>query len=261
MSNDAALARALALVRDLRARCPWDGAQTPDTLRPYLVEEALELDQAIADGVPERRREELGDVLLHLAFQVVIAEERREFDAEAVTRGLEEKMWRRHPHLFGLGEKPVTWEIGKRSGGSEKGEGGSVLSGTLAGLPAKLPALLMAYRLQERAAGVGFDWPDAAGPLAKVKEETAELEREMGAADRSAATRELGDLLFAVVNLARKLDIDPRAALEGANAKFVRRFEAVERLAEERGVELGRATLAELDRLWDEVKAAQGQSL
>jgi uncharacterized protein YabN with tetrapyrrole methylase and pyrophosphatase domain len=115
----------------------------------------------------------------------------------------------------------------------------------------------MAYRLQERAAGVGFDWPDAAGPLAKVKEETAELERELGAADRAAATRELGDLLFAVVNLARKMGIDPRAALEGANAKFVRRFDAVERLAAERGVELGRANLQELDRLWDAVKATE----
>jgi len=258
VSTDAALARALALVRDLRARCPWDGAQTPDTLRPYLVEEALELDQAIADGAPERRREELGDVLLHVAFQVVIAEERREFDAEAVTRGLEEKMWRRHPHLFGLGEKPASWAIGKQGEGSAKGAGGRG-RGTLAGLPAKLPALLMASRLQERAAGVGFDWPDAAGPLAKVKEETGELEREMGTADRAAATRELGDLLFAVVNLARKLGIDPRAALEGANAKFVRRFEQVERLATERGVELGRATLEDLDRLWDEIKNGEGE--
>ncbi|HXH62978.1 MAG TPA: nucleoside triphosphate pyrophosphohydrolase [Gemmatimonadales bacterium] len=254
MSTDAALARALALVRDLRARCPWDGAQTPDTLRPYFVEEALELDQAIADGAPERRREELGDVLLHLAFQVVIAEERREFDAESVTRGLEEKMWRRHPHLFGGADRPASWEAVKRR---ERRPG----SGTLDGVPHRLPALLMAYRLQERAAGVGFDWPDAAGPMSKVREETAELERELGTADRTAATGELGDLLFAVVNLARKLGIDPRAALEGANAKFVRRFEGVERLASERGVELGRATLAELDRLWDEVKAAQGQSL
>jgi MazG family protein len=252
--NDAALARALALVRDLRARCPWDGAQTPDTLRPYLVEEALELDQAIADGAPARRRDELGDLLLHLAFQLVIGEERGEFDAEAVTRGLEEKMWRRHPHLFSGADRPASWESVKRR---ERPPG----SGALQGLPRTLPRLLMAFRLQERAAGVGFDWPDAAGPLAKVKEETAELEQEMTPGDRAACARELGDLLFAVVNLARKLGIDPRAALEGANAKFVQRFEQVERLAVARGVELGRATLAELDRLWDEVKAAQGQSL
>jgi MazG family protein len=254
VSTDAALARALALVRDLRARCPWDGAQTPDTLRPYLVEEALELDQAIADGAPERRRDELGDLLLHLAFQLVIAEERHEFDAEAVTRSLEEKMWRRHPHLFAGADRPASWEAVKRR---ERPPG----TGTLQGIPRTLPPLLMAYRLQERAAGVGFDWPDPAGPLAKVKEETAELEREMAAGDMAAGARELGDLLFAAVNLARKLGIDPRAALETANATFVRRFEAVEQLATERGVELGRATLEELDRLWDEVKAAQGQSL
>ncbi len=252
MPTDAALARALALVRDLRARCPWDGAQTPDTLRPYLVEEVLELDQAIADGAPERRRDELGDLLLHIAFQLVIAEERREFDAEGVTRALEEKMWRRHPHLFAGADRPASWEAVKRR---ERAPG----AGTLQGIPRTLPPLLMAYRLQERAAGVGFDWPDAAGPLAKVKEETAELEREMGAADHAAATRELGDLLFAAVNLARKLGIDPRAALEGANAKFVRRFEQVERRAAAGGMELGRATLAELDRLWDEIKVGESE--
>ena len=247
MPGDTALARALALVRDLRARCPWDRAQTRTTLRPYLVEEALELDQALAQGDPARLRDELGDLLLHLAFQIVIGEERSEFDAEAVTRALEEKMWRRHPHLFGLGDAPRSWELGKR----DMGPG---TRGVLAGMPPTLPPLLMAYRLQERAAGVGFDWPDARGPLAKVKEELGELERATGNGERAAMAEELGDLLFAVVNLARKLTLDPRAALERANAKFTRRFEAVERLAEQRGVEIGRAGLDELDRLWDEVK-------
>src|SRR5207237_8352829 len=113
MPGDTALARALALVRDLRVRCPWDHVQTRDTLRPYLVEEALELDQALPHNEPAAVRDELGDLLLHLAFQIVIGEERGEFDAETVTRGLEEKMWRRHPHLFGLGEKPQSWERGK----------------------------------------------------------------------------------------------------------------------------------------------------
>ena len=253
MDRDAALGRALALVRDLRARCPWDGAQTPETLRPYLVEEALELDQAIAAGDRDHVRAELGDVLLNLAFQVVIGEERGEFDAEAVTRGLEEKMWRRHPHLFGLGEKPRTWEQGKR-------EEGSGTRGTLAGLPPTLPRLLMAYRLQERAAGVGFDWPDAKGPAEKVREELAEVEREAESGRREALAAEVGDLLFAVVNLSRKLGVDPRAALERANSKFRRRFEGIERLARERGIDLAGAGLEALDRLWDEVKA-QGQSL
>jgi len=244
---DAALGRALALVRDLRARCAWDAAQTPETLRPYLVEEALELDQAIRAGDARETTDELGDLLLQLAFHIVIGEERGLHDAEAVTQGLERKMWRRHPHLFGLGDKPASWELGKR-------EAGKTARGTLDGLPRTLPALLMAFRLQERAAGVGFDWPDAQGPLTKVKEETAELERETRDGKRETIEDELGDLLFAVVNLARKLGVEPSQALEKANDKFTRRFGAVERLAAERGLVLGRATLAELDRLWDEVK-------
>ena len=247
---DSALARALALVRDLRSRCPWDHAQTRATLRPYLVEEALELDQALRSDDPVALRDELGDLLLHLAFQIVIGEEKREFDAETVTRALEEKMWRRHPHLFGDSPTPdhEGWERVKKR---ERGAG----SGTLRGLPPSLPPLLMAFRLQERAAGVGFDWPDAKGPLEKVKEELDEVERATGNVERATLEDELGDLLFAVVNLARKLAIDPRAALERANDKFQRRFEAVEQLAEQRGVEVGRAKLDELDKLWDEVKA------
>jgi len=251
-AGDAALGRALALVRDLRARCPWDHAQSRDTLRPYLVEEALELDQALRRGDPVELRDELGDLLLHLAFQIVIGEERHELDAEAVTRALEEKMWRRHPHLFADSKTSdhAGWERMKKR---ERGEG----RGTLSGLPGTLPPLLMAYRLQERAAGVGFDWPDARGPLEKVKEETVELERATGNGQRETIVDEVGDLLFAVVNLARKLAIDPRAALERANDKFQRRFEAVEHLAEARGLELGRASLKELDELWDEVKASR----
>ena len=252
MHGDAALGRALALVRDLRARCPWDQAQTPESLRPYLVEEALELDQAIGAGDTPHIKAELGDLLLNVAFQIVIAEERGWFGAEDVTRGLEEKMWRRHPHLFGLGEEPKTWEATKR----EEGGGRS----TLSGLPPTLPRLLMAYRLQERAAGVGFDWPDAKGPAEKVREELREVEREAGSGKREALESEVGDLLFAVVNLSRKLGVDPRAALERANAKFKARFAGVERLAQERGIDLTQAGLEVLDRLWDEVKA-QGQSL
>src|SRR6266545_279767 len=210
MQGDSALGRALGLVRELRQRCPWDRAQSPQTLRPYLVEEALELDHAIQTDDPEAMRDELGDMLLHLAFQIVIAEERSQFNAEVVTRTLEEKMWRRHPNLFG--ETRVSSGGGGGGGDHQGGElvkrrepraGGK--RGTLAGLPPTLPPLLMAYRLQERAAGVGFDWPDASGPMAKVKEETAELERE---AERDAREAELGDLLFAVVNLSRKLGIE-----------------------------------------------------
>ena len=253
MQGDSALGRALVLVRELRQRCPWDRAQTPQTLRPYLVEEALELDHAIQTDDPNAMRDELGDVLLHLAFQIVIAEERSQFNAEVVTKTLEEKMWRRHPNLFGQGRVSRAdhegWELVKRR---EPRAGGK--RGTLAGLPQTLPPLLMAYRLQERAAGIGFDWPDAKGPMEKVKEEIAELEREQGAGSREQIEEELGDLLFATVNLARKLAIEPGAALERANAKFQNRFEALEKLAEERGLEMGRASLEELDKLWDEVK-------
>jgi len=247
---DSALARALALVRDLRARCPWDHTQTRATLRPYLVEEALELDQALRSDPPVALRDELGDLLLHLAFQIVIGEERHEFDAESVTHALEQKMWRRHPKLFGDSATPdhEGWERVKKR---ERGAG----SGTLRGLPPSLPPLLMAYRLQERAAGVGFDWRDAQGPVAKVKEELDEVERATGDVERGTIEEEVGDLLFAVVNLARKLAVDPRAALEQANDKFRRRFEAMERLAEQRGVEIGRASLDDLDKLWNEVKA------
>lgn len=258
MQGDSALGRALAVVRDLRARCPWDGAQTRASLRPYLVEEVLELDQAIRHDDPSELRDELGDVLLHLAFQIVIGEERRELDAEAVVQSLEDKMRRRHPHLYGLGAKPATWELGKREAGTRVGR--SRKGKTLSGLPPTLPRLLMAYRLQERAAGVGFDWPDEQGPLAKVKEETAELERELRQSETPQRERledEVGDLLFAVVNLARKLAIDPRAALERANEKFTRRFDQVERLAAARGVELGRVGLDLLDELWEEAKQGE----
>src|SRR5919106_758572 len=252
MQGDSALGRALGLVRELRARCPWDGAQTPQTLRPYLVEEALELDQAIRRGDPQALRDELGDVLLHLAFQIVIGEERSQFDAEAVTRAIEEKMWRRHPHVFAGAPRSdhETWELSKR----REPRGGKRT--TLSGLPATFPPLLMAYRLQERAAGVGFDWNDARGPLDKVTEEIAELETEMGRGmgEGGRVIEEIGDLLFAVVNLSRKLGVEPNQALEQANEKFTRRFDAVEVLAAERGVEIGRASLEELDSLWNEVK-------
>jgi len=257
MQGDSALGRALGLVRDLRQRCPWDRAQSPQTLRPYLVEEALELDHAIQTDDPNAMRDELGDLLLHLAFQIVIGEERSQFNAEVVTRTLEEKMWRRHPNLFGETRAGRSdhggWELVKRR---EPRAGGK--RGTLAGLPATLPPLLMAYRLQERAAGIGFDWPDAKGPMAKVKEEIGELEREQGAGRREQVEDEIGDLLFATVNLARKLGIEAGQALERANLKFTDRFERVEKLAEERGLEMGRASLEELDKLWDEVKKKGG---
>lgn len=255
----------MQLVRDLRSRCPWDAAQTPETLRPYLVEEVLELDHAIATGNDVAIRTELGDVLLHVAFQLVLAEERTAFGAEDLTRAVEQKMWRRHPHLFPAaaeagpappagaapdpGRDARNWERTKLAEHDDPGR--SVLDG----LPPTLPALIMAYRLQERAGGVGFDWPDAAGPLEKVREELGELEHELAQPEAAARLEaEVGDLLFAVVNLARKLGCDPRAALERANARFVDRFRRVETLAAERGIEIGQVGIDVLDRLWEEAK-------
>lgn len=257
------------MVRDLRARCPWDRAQTRESLRPYLVEEALELDHALGEGETGAIRDELSDLMLHLAFQLVIAEELGEFSAEDVAAGLEHKMRRRHPHLFDLGDGEP-WERIKRK--ERQGR-------TLAGITPTLPPLLKAYRLQERAASVGFDWPDASGPLEKVREELAEVDGELaragpdrvrprldedpnapGAAPAEALVEEIGDLLFAVVNLARKAGVQPGPALDRANRKFRDRFEAIERLAEARGIELHGAALEVLDRLWDEVKVGENES-
>ena len=261
MQENSALGRAVAMVRDLRARCAWDRGQTRETLRPYLVEEVLELDHALGEGETDVIRGELSDLLLHLAFQLVIAEERKEFTVAEVADDLEAKMRRRHPHLFDLGEAEP-WERIKRR--ERRGR-------TLDGIIPTLPPLLKAFRLQERAASVGFDWPDVRGPLDKVREELAEVEEELvwngvsvklsendpnapAVASTEALVNEVGDLFFAAVNLARKAGIEPGLALERANRKFRDRFEALEQLAAERGVDVTTAGLAELDALWDEVK-------
>ena len=234
------------MVRDLRRRCPWDRVQTRETLRPYLVEEVHELDQALAEGDPAAIRDECSDFMLHLAWQLVLGEERGEFTADQVADDLVRKMQRRHPHLFDLGPKEA-WETLKRRERTR---------GTLEGLPPTLPDLLMAYRLQERAAGVGFDWPDTEGPLAKVREEVAEVEAELAEGrPKEDLEAEIGDLLFAVVNLARKAGVHPGGALDRANRKFRDRFAAVERLAAERGLDVHTAGLEALDAIWDEVKA------
>jgi MazG family protein len=246
MQAESALDRAVAMVADLRARCAWDRAQTRRTLRPYLIEEAHELAAALEAGDAVAIREEVADLLLHLAWQLVLGRETGEFTADDVADDLVAKMRRRHPHLFDLGEREQ-WEVLK---GRERKEGRRVLDG----LPATLPELLMAYRLQERAAGVGFDWPDTAGPLAKVREELAETEAELGEGTPEALEEEIGDLLFAVVNLARKAGVQPGLALDRSNAKFRRRFEALEDAAASRGLRLGEATLAELDGVWEDIK-------
>lgn len=255
MQDNSALGRSMAMVRDLRNRCAWDRVQTRDTLRPYLVEEVHELDHAIGTGDPAAIRNEVADLLLHLAWQLVLAEESSEFTAHDAASDLEAKMKRRHPHLFELGPREK-WETLKR----KERDAGAVCSGVLEGLPPTLPDLLMAQRLQERAAGVGFDWPDTAGPAAKVREELAEVEAELQAGSRSAQRldHEIGDLLFSGVNLARKAGVHPGPALGRANDRFRERFRTVERLATERGIDIHTAGLEALDRLWDEAKAERG---
>lgn len=240
------LDRALDLVRFLRAGCPWDAAQTPTSLLPYLLEEAHEVAEAVSDGDDAELASELGDLLLNLAFQIVLAEERGAFDAKTVIEGLESKMRRRHPQLYGAGEQEP-WEALKAR---ERGERASLL----AGLPRGLDALTRAHRIQERVSSVGFDWADARGAFEKVAEEVEEVRQALEAEPSPALEEELGDLLFAVVNLTRLSGAHALNALQRANRKFTARFEALERLAGERGIELGKASLEELDRLWDEVK-------
>ncbi len=250
MQDDSALDRAIAMVADLRDRCSWDRVQTRRTLRPYLIEEAHELAAALDGDDPEPIREEVADLMLHLAWQLVLGRETGEFTPDEIADLVVAKMRRRHPHLFDLGEREQ-WE-------TLKARERKVGHGVLDGLPATLPELLMAYRLQERAAGVGFDWPDTNGPLTKVHEELAEVEGELVGGDaRDRLEDELGDLLFAVVNLARKAGVQPGLALDRANAKFASRFRAIERIARERHVALGEATLEQLDAIWDEVKEGE----
>ncbi|HYW05590.1 MAG TPA: nucleoside triphosphate pyrophosphohydrolase [Longimicrobium sp.] len=242
------LDRALALVHFLRAHCPWDAKQTPLSLQRYLLEEAHEVAEAISADDPAALRDELGDLLLNLAFQVVIGEETGAFDREAVVAGLEQKMRRRHPHLYGDGPEE-SWAAIKARERADR-----PAATILGDLPPATDPLGRAFGLQDRVAGVGFDWPDWRGALDKVREETAEVAEALGGTDAAHVEEELGDLVFAVVNLVRLAGSHPVPALSRANAKFARRFNAIEALAAERGVEFGAASLEELDELWDEVK-------
>ena len=245
-----ALDRALALVRFLRSECEWDRAQTAESLIPHLLEETHEVVDAIHGGDPRALEGELGDLLLNIAFQIVVAEESGALDAASVYRRLETKMIARHPHLFGDGVRR-DWEALKadeRQQGTD--EGGGVLSGVATGLD----PLTKAFRIQERVARVGFDWEDHRGALAKVEEELGEVRDALRAEIHARTEEEVGDLLFAVVNLARLAGTHPTNALARANEKFRERFAALERLARERGIDIESAGLEALDALWDEVK-------
>jgi MazG family protein len=233
--------------------CPWDREQTLESLRPYVVEEAHEVVDAIDRGAPEELREELGDLLLQIVFQAELARAQGWFGPDDVVRAICEKLVRRHPHVFGdqkvsgTAEVLANWEQIKAQEKAGRG--------VLDGVPKALPALLRATRMGEKAGRVGFDWPDPPAARAKVDEELAELDVALRDGDRERIEQELGDVLFALVSVARKLDVDPEAALRGTLDRFGQRVRWVEQRAKEQGQDLAALDEAALDRLWQQAKA------
>jgi len=274
-----ALARLLGIMARLRAPdgCPWDQVQDFASIAPYTIEEAYEVAAAIAAG-PDfpALEDELGDLLFQVVYHARMAEEAGRFDFARVATGIAEKMIRRHPHVFGEAaacdaalqtsagptdsrlraapsdDRAALWEQQKAAERAARAE-----TGTLAGVPAALPALSRAQKLTKRAARVGFDWPDAAAVLDKLEEEAAELRAELPGADPARLADEVGDLLFVLANLARKLDLDPEQCLRGANDKFTRRFNAVEARLARDGLAPADAGLAAMEAEWQAVKRAE----
>lgn len=239
--------------------CPWDRQQTLDSIRAYLVEEAHETAAAIDRGAPEEVSGELGDLLFLLVFTAVLATEAGGADLDELIDRIRRKMIERHPHVFG-DETLTTPEEVKLAWEKRKAAANAPGTSILEGVPTSVPALLGAYRMTQKAAGVGFDWPDANAVLAKVHEELAELENELTPGESSASPRvaeELGDLLFAMANLCRHLGVDPEGAVARANDKFRRRFAFIEQRLDGAGKRVEQATLEELDRLWDQAKAEE----
>ncbi len=256
----------MARLRDPQDGCPWDKEQTFSTIAPYTIEEAYEVADAIARGDMAGLRDELGDLLFQVVFYAEMAREAGEFSFEDIAEGISDKMERRHPHVFGdtaiasESEQSRAWERHKAderaAGAAAAGRAPSVLDG----VAHALPALLRAYKLQRRAAREGFDWGEIEPVFAKIEEEIAEIRHELaGDAGRDAVAEEIGDLLFACVNLARHLKIDPEVALRRGNDKFERRFRRVEELLAARGKSPARSSLAEMDALWDQVKIMENQ--
>ena len=255
----AEVAKLVGLMQRLLAPggCPWDREQTLATLVPYLVEETYEVVDAIAAGDVADHREELGDLLLQIVFQSELRFAEGAFGIDDVARGIVTKLVRRHPHVFGdavardAGAVLANWAKLKASEKAEKGK-----HGALHGIPASAPALLRATRGGEKASAVGFDWPDAAGPRAKIDEELRELDDAWRAGDRAAMEHELGDALLALANLARKLNIDAESALRAATDRFAARFRHIEVALEAQGRAVADASPEEQDRLWDAAKLA-----
>jgi MazG family protein len=248
------------LTRRLRRDCPWDREQTARTIVPHTVEEAYEVADAAEAADPAKLLDELGDLLFQVYFLAILLEEDGHGDLEAVARNVHEKLVRRHPHVFGeavaetAGDVRHNWEEIKRDLEDR--------AGIFHDVPASLPALLQARKLQRRAVTAGFDWPDLEGPLAKVREELGELEAEIGRTGEPSpetepdgeVAHEIGDVLFTIVNLARRLNVDPELALRGTNARFVERVERAEALAAASGERWSELPLAEQDRYYDQAK-------
>ena len=251
-----AFGRFLDVLDELREKCPWDRKQTNESLRANSIEEVFELSDALIADDTQNICKELGDVLLHVAFYAKIASEKGEFDIKDVCDRLCDKLIYRHPHVFGdavaetAGEVSKNWEQLKMS---EKGGNETILSG----VPVSLPSLIKAYRMQEKAANVGFDWDKKEDVWAKVNEELAELKVELDKGDKVKAEKEFGDYLFSLVNIARFYDINPDNALELTNKKFRSRFNYVEEHSIRQGLNLKDMTLAQMDALWDEAKRAE----
>lgn len=255
--NGAVFDRLVEIMARLRSPngCPWDRAQDSTSLKPYLLEEAYEVLEAIEEGVPDKVKEELGDLLFQVIFHAQLAHEHAEFDIYDIVEGTIAKMTRRHPHVFGAAaastpkEALQNWEEIKRQ---EKAadQGTSVLDG----VPRQLPSLLRAQRLQDKAARVGFDWERIEQVWEKLAEELRELQAAAAGQDRAKVEAELGDVLFSVVNLARFLEINPDEALHKTTTKFTQRFQYIERQLTQQGKTPKQATLEEMDALWEEAK-------
>jgi ATP diphosphatase len=256
----ARLIEIMAALRTPGTGCPWDLEQTFRTIAPYTLEEAYEVADAIARGDLGDLKDELGDLLLQVAFHARMAEEQGAFDFGDVVETVTAKLVRRHPHVFadadGKTAKAVEglWE---RIKAEEKAERGEAAQGALSGVPVALPALTRALKLQDKAGRVGFDWNDPRSVLAKIREEADEIEAELDTADQSKIGAEVGDLLFAVVNLARHIGADPEDILRQTNLKFERRFAAIEKALAARGKTPKEASLAEMDALWDAAKRTE----
>jgi nucleoside triphosphate diphosphatase len=262
--QDAGLAEALLdlqhLTERLRRDCPWDREQTARTIVPHTVEEAYEVADAAEGGDPAKLLDELGDLLFQVYFLALLLEEQGAGDLEQVALAVHAKLVRRHPHVFGEAEAKTAGRVRERWEALKTEQEGR--EGVFHDVPASLPALLQARKLQRRAVAVGFDWPDLEGPLAKVREELVELEQEIARAGEprpetepdEAVASEVGDLLFTVVNLARRLNVDPELALRGTNTRFVQRVERAGELAAARGERWSELPLADQDRYYDLAK-------